>query len=142
MMVIYYFLLRFYRSSLRELKRLESRSRSPLQSKVNETLDGIPTIVAYGRTMDFADSAHNLVDESNKPVFLRASAEIWVTLRLELMSALIILAVAMLGKETKVMNTSQFGAALAYANGMTYILNLLVKASAAIESEVSDYQYF
>jgi ATP-binding cassette subfamily C (CFTR/MRP) protein 1 len=135
-MIVYYFLLHFYRRSLRELKRLESRSRSPLQSKVNETLDGIPTIAAFGRSLEFAGSAHGLIDESNKPVYLRTEAEIWVTLRMEILSALVILAVAMLGKETKVMNMSQFGSALSYANGLTYIMNLLVKASAAIESEV------
>jgi ATP-binding cassette, subfamily C (CFTR/MRP), member 1 len=46
----------------------------------------------------------------------------------------------LLGMDTKVMNTSQFGSALSYANGMTYILNLLVKASAAIESEMSSVE--
>jgi ABC-type multidrug transport system fused ATPase/permease subunit len=137
LVVTYYFILRFYRRSMRELKRLEARSRSPLQSKVNETLDGIPTIAAYGRCMDFASSAHYLIDESNKPVYLRTTAEIWATLRLEFLSAFVILAIAMLGKQTKVMNMSQFGSALSYANGLTFILNLLVKSTAAVESEVS-----
>jgi ABC-type multidrug transport system fused ATPase/permease subunit len=46
----------------------------------------------------------------------------------------------MLGKQSKVMNMSQFGSALSYANGMTYILNLLVRSSAAIESEMSSVE--
>jgi len=139
-MVVYYFLLRFYRRSLRELKRLESRSRSPLQSKVNETLDGIPTLAAFGRCMEVAGGAHHLIDESNKPVYLRTSAEIWVTLRMELLSALVVLAIAMLGNQGKVMSLKQFGSALSYSNGLTYILNLLVKSSASIESEMSSVE--
>ena len=138
--IIYWFLLRFYRATLRELKRLESRMRSPLQSKVNETLDGIPTIAAFKREGDFAGSAAHLIDDSNKPVYLRNAAEIWLTLRMELLSALVVLAIAMLGKTSKVMNTSQFGSALAYSSALTYIMNLLVKAAATIESEMSSVE--
>ena len=138
--IIYWFLLRFYRATLRELKRLESSMRSPLQSKVNETLDGIPTIAAFKRENDFAGSAARLIDDSNKPVFLHDAAAIWLTLRMELLSALVVLAIAMLGKTAKVMNTSQFGSALAYANILTYIMNLLVKAAATIESEMSSVE--
>ena len=138
--LINWFLLRFYRATIRELKRLESRMRSPLQSKVNETLDGIPTIAAFKREDDFAGSVAHLIDDSNKPVYLRNTAEIWLTIRMELLSALVVLAIAMLGKTSKVMNTSQFGSALAYATALTYIMNLLVKAAAAIESEMSSVE--
>lgn len=138
--IIYWFLLRFYRATLRELKRLESSMRSPLQSKVNETLDGIPTIAAFKRENDFAGSAANLIDDSNKPVYLHDAAQVWLTLRMELLSALVVLVISMLGKTARVMNTSQFGSALAYANILTYIMNLLVKAAAAIESEMSSVE--
>lgn len=138
--LINWFLLRFYRATIRELKRLESRMRSPLQSKVNETLDGIPTIAAFKRENDFASSATRLIDDSNKPVYLRNAAEIWLTIRMELLSALVVLTIAMLGKTSKVMNTSQFGSALAYATALTYIMNLLVKAAATIESEMSSVE--
>ena len=138
--IVHWFLLRFYRATLRELKRLESSMRSPLQSKVNETLDGIPTIAAFKRENDFADSAANLIDDSNKPVYLHDAAQVWLTLRMELLSALVVLVISMLGKTAKVMNTSQFGSALAYANILTYIMNLLVKAAAAIESEMSSVE--
>lgn len=138
--IVNWFLLRFYRATLRELRRLESRMRSPLQSKVNETLDGIPTIAAFKREGDFAGSAAHLIDDSNKPVYLRNTAEVWLTLYMELLSALVVLAIAMLGKTTQIMNTSQFGSALAYASALTYIMNLLVKAAATIESEMSSVE--
>jgi len=111
-----------------------------LQSKVNETLDGIPTIAAFKREKDFAGSAHHLIDNSNKALYIRTSAEIWVTLRVELMTSLIVLAVAMLGDATKVMSVSGYGIALSYASIMTYVLNTLIKSSATLESEMSSVE--
>ena len=138
--IIDWFLLRFYRATLRELTRLESRMRSPLQSKVNETLDGIPTISAFKRENDFAGTAAHLIDDSNKPPYLRNTAETWLILRMELLSALVVLAIAILGKTTKVMSPSQYGPALACAVVLTYIMNPLVKATIAIESEMSSVE--
>lgn len=74
MVIIYWFVLKFYRKSLRELKRLESTGRGPLQSRINETLDGIPTIMAYGRETDFENAVGGLLDASNRPTFLRMHA--------------------------------------------------------------------
>ena len=80
--IIYWFVLRFYRKSLRELKRLESTGRGPLQSRISETLDGIPTIMAYGRETDFESAVGTLLDASNKPTFLRMHAGMSVLLAL------------------------------------------------------------
>ena len=54
---------------------------------------------------------------------------------MELLSSLIVLAVAMLG-QTSVVSSSHLGVALSYSNAFTYILNLLIKSAANIESEV------
>lgn len=157
MIIIYWFVLKFYRKSLRELKRLESTGRGPLQSRISETLDGIPTIMAYGRETDFANAVGGLLDASNKPTFLRMHAgksilpalfgmltvrlEIWVTLRMEIMSSSIVFALAMLA-HTKVVGSSiQFVLALTYASTLTYIMNLLLKSAANVEAEVCSNDY-
>ena len=82
MIIVYWFVLRFYRKSLREFKRLESTGRGPLQSRISETLDGIPTIMAYGRGTDFENAVGSLLDASNKPTFLRMHAGTSVLLAL------------------------------------------------------------
>lgn len=79
MMIAYWFVLKFYRHSLRELKRLESTGRGPLQSRINETLDGIPTIMAYRREADFEKAVGCLLDSSNKPTFLRMHAGVFAS---------------------------------------------------------------
>ena len=152
MIIIYWFVLKFYRKSLRELKRLESTGRGPLQSRINETLDGIPTIMAYGRETDFENAVGGLLDASNKPTFLRMHAgmlilpalfeclkvcsEIWVTLRMEIMSSSIVFILAMLAHTKVVGNNTQFVLALTYASTLTYIMNLLLKSAANVEAEV------
>ncbi|KAF9229004.1 P-loop containing nucleoside triphosphate hydrolase protein [Gyrodon lividus] len=140
MMIVYWFVLRFYRKSLRELKRLESTGRGPLQSRISETLDGIPTIMAYRRETDFANAVGGLLDLSNKPTFLRMNAEIWVTLRMEIMSSMIVFVLAMLAHTKAVGNTTQFALALTYASTLTYIMNLLLKSAANVEAEMNSVE--
>ncbi|KAI6044220.1 P-loop containing nucleoside triphosphate hydrolase protein [Pisolithus marmoratus] len=138
--VIYWFVLRFYRKSLRELKRLESTQRGPLQARISETLDGIPTIMAYRREHDFANAVGGLLDTSNRPTFLRMHAEIWVTLRMEMLSSVVVFALVMLVHTKVVGDSTQFALALTYASTLTYLLNMLLKSAANVEAEMNSVE--
>lgn len=48
MAIIYYFIQAFYLATSRQLKRIESVSRSPIYSHFGETVSGQSTIRAYG----------------------------------------------------------------------------------------------
>ena len=56
---------RFFRSSSRELKRLEGVTRSPVFVLFNETLQGLPTIRAFRLARRYARKACELVDTNS-----------------------------------------------------------------------------
>lgn len=67
---------------------------------------------------------------------LRVCLEIWVTLRMELLSSSIVVALSMLAHTKVVGNSTQFVLALTYSSALTYIMNLLLRSAANVEAEV------
>eukprot|EP00833_Pecoramyces_ruminatium_P011299 jgi/Orpsp1_1/1185331/evm.model.c7180000093290.1 len=83
LLIIYYFVQQFYRSTSRELKRIDSITRSPLYANFSETMLGLPTIRAYCEQERFIKNNQFLIDENNRPQHLQITAQRWLGLRLE-----------------------------------------------------------
>lgn len=66
---LYYWVQSYYLRTSRELKRLESVSRSPIYAHFQETLSGINTIRAYGHQMRFAAENEWKVDANLRAYF-------------------------------------------------------------------------
>ena len=80
---LYYHFQLMYRTSSRELKRLDTLSKSPLYAQFAETLSGITTIRSYHQQAAFTAKNASLLDFNNRAVFHQFSAERWIAVRLE-----------------------------------------------------------
>jgi ATP-binding cassette, subfamily C (CFTR/MRP), member 10 len=85
--VLYYHLQRYYRASSRELKRLDSVSRSPIFAHFSETLDGAMSIRAFDIGERFLARNLELLDENQRVSLLGTAASQWLTFRLQVCHA-------------------------------------------------------
>ncbi|KAJ7951988.1 ABC transporter C family member 13 [Quillaja saponaria] len=93
---IYSRLQLFYRSTSRELRRLDSVSRSPIYTSFTETLDGSPTIRAFNSEDFFFARFTEHVTLYQKTSYTEVTASLWLSLRLQLLAALIVSFIALM----------------------------------------------
>ena len=80
--LLFYFIQRVYISTARQLKRLESVSRSPIYSHFGETLNGASTIRAFGLQRRFILESEAKVDANQKCYFPSYISNQWLTVLL------------------------------------------------------------
>jgi ATP-binding cassette subfamily C (CFTR/MRP) protein 1 len=81
--LIYYWVQRYYLRTSRELKRLDSVSRSPIYAHFQESLGGITTIRAYRQQSRFAQENEWRVDANLRAFFPSINANrfgLWLPL--------------------------------------------------------------
>ncbi|XP_006807938.1 multidrug resistance-associated protein 1 [Neolamprologus brichardi] len=81
--LLYFFVQRFYVASSRQLKRLESVSRSPIYTHFNETLLGTSVIRAFSEQERFIHESDQRVDHNQKAYYPSIVANRWLAIRLE-----------------------------------------------------------
>ena len=89
-------LRRFYLRSSRELKRLESITRSPIYALLSSSLDGLTSIRAFDVQDDFLNMFMERIDTNSRAYFILFASGRWFGLRLDLMTSLITLVTAIL----------------------------------------------
>ena len=131
---------RFYVRSSREIKRLDSISRSPIYANFGETLDGTPVIRAYQKQAQFVAKNYALLDRNQRAYFLITSSNCWLGIRLEFVGTVIIGATALLavvGKNpANVVFTSMAALAISYALDVTQTLNWVVRMATDMETQI------
>ncbi|XP_046538302.1 ATP-binding cassette sub-family C member 11 isoform X3 [Equus quagga] len=84
-----------FKRAITVFKRLETYSRSPLLSHILTSLHGLSSIHVYGKTEDFINEFKRLTDTHNNYLLMFLSSIRWAALRLELITNLMTLAVAL-----------------------------------------------
>ncbi len=92
--VVYLAYQKYYLRTSRELKRLDSVSRSPIYAHFQESLGGITTIRAYRQQGRFALENEWRMDANLRAYFPSINANRWLAVRLEFLGSIIILAAA------------------------------------------------
>ncbi|KAI8891188.1 P-loop containing nucleoside triphosphate hydrolase protein, partial [Backusella circina FSU 941] len=76
----------------RELRRMDSVSRSPMLTHFNETITGITTIRAFGLTKEFLLSMIDKIDLNSRPLFYLFMVNRWIGLRTAVSGSFVCLA--------------------------------------------------
>jgi len=128
LLFVYYIMQEYYRSTSREIKRLDSLSRSPLYANFNETMNGLSTIRAYREQNRFIEVNGQLLDNNNRPCILQITAQRWLSIRLEMIGALLVFFAAASGiLLKKSISPSLLGLSLSYSLNVTGYLNYVVR---------------
>ena len=130
------YIQKLYIATSRQLKRLESTTRSPIYSHFSETVQGVSSVRAYGLTDKFIKECHRRIDLNNSCFYPSVAAASWLTVRLGFLGQGVVLLTgvfAVLYRET--LSPSVAGLAASFSLSFTNMLNSLVKAYS--ESEVA-----
>ncbi|XP_067133640.1 multidrug resistance-associated protein 1-like [Centruroides vittatus] len=134
---LYYFIQKFYISTSRQLKRLESVTRSPIYSHFSETLSGVNTIRAYNAQNKFLQISNEFVDTNHCCFYPSNVSNRWLAIRLEFCGNCIVFFAALfavMGRDD--LNPGSVGLSVSYALSITATLNWLVRMSSELETNI------
>lgn len=116
----------FYLRTSRQLRFLDLEARSPLYTQFLETIQGLVTIRASGWTANTIEKNHDLVDASQRPVYLLYMVQRWLQLVLELVIA--VMAILLVAVALALQSTSGgfLGVALTQLMSLSQELKMIV----------------
>ncbi|NXT76063.1 MRP2 protein, partial [Zapornia atra] len=135
--IFYYFVLRFYVSTSRQLRRLDSVTRSPIYSHFGETVSGLSVIRAYGHQERFLQQNESTMDINQKSVYSWIISNRWLAIRLEFVGSLVVFFSALLAVISKgTLEGGIVGLSVSSALNVTQTLNWLVRSSSELETNI------
>lgn len=137
---LYVYIQRYYLRTSRELKRLDSISKSPIYAHFQESLGGLTTIRAYQHQKRFQQENEWRVDANLRTYYPSISANRWLAVRLEFIGSMIILSAATFAIISVTTGTGlsagMVGLAMSYALQITQSLNWIVRQTVEVETNI------
>ena len=136
-LIIFFGIQRIYIRSSRQLKRLETVSRSPIYSHFTETLNGVSVIRSFNKEETFIAEAEQKVDDNQVCFYYSFIASRWLAILIENIGNVItfMVAIFVLNSGGSV-SPSEVGLLLVYALTITNVLNYLVVSTSDIETNI------
>ncbi|KAJ1857156.1 hypothetical protein GGF49_002084 [Coemansia sp. RSA 1853] len=138
--IVYRYLQQRYLRSSRELRRLDSTTRSPIFAHFQESIGGVPTIRAYNQQPRFVYENESRVGLNMRAYYTYLSLNRWLSLRLETLGNTV-----MLGTTLLAIGSVQYfgygdaglvGLAVTYALDFTSSLNWSVRSYTEVENSM------
>lgn len=133
----------YYRSTSRELRRLDSVSRSPIYASFTETLDGAATIRAFKSEEFFLLRFIQHITLYQRTSFSEVTASLWLSLHLQLLAAFVVSFVAVMAVigshkhlPLNLGTPGLVGLALSYAAPIVSLLGSFLTSFAETEKEL------
>uniref|UniRef100_A0A672NTE1 ABC-type glutathione-S-conjugate transporter n=1 Tax=Sinocyclocheilus grahami TaxID=75366 RepID=A0A672NTE1_SINGR len=137
MAFLYGFIQSFYVATSCQLRRLESVSRSPIYTHLNETVQGASVIRAFNEQSRFIMGANHKVDHNQTAYFPRFVATRWLGVNLELLGNGIVLAASILSVMAKgTLSPGMVGLAVSHSLQVTGFLSWIVRSWTDVENNI------
>ncbi|KAJ2829260.1 hypothetical protein IWW50_000956 [Coemansia erecta] len=137
---VYRYIQQRYLRSSRELRRLDSTTRSPIFAHFQESIGGVSTIRAYSQQPRFVFENESRVEQNMRAYYTYLSLNRWLSLRLETLGNTVMLGTTLLA----IVSVQYFGygdaglvgLAVTYALDFTSSLNWSVRSYTEVENSM------
>ena len=143
MVVIYYFIQKWFRKSSTELQRLTNISNSPIFADFQVALSGVPVIHAYGAEERFFENMKLSFDHYNVVFVLFSHCANWLSLWLDVLGGVMQSSIGALALSTIHLNiipASLLGLALSFSIETTTYLKQCVRTLSRLEAHMSSVE--
>ncbi|CAF3222819.1 unnamed protein product, partial [Rotaria sp. Silwood2] len=135
--ILFIYIQRVYISSSRQLRRLDSVTRSLIFANFSETIQGLSSIRAYHVQQRFIDLSDKFMDRNQSCHLASSVSNRWLGVRLEIIANLLTLFTAITAVFMRDhLTAGTVGLMITYALQITHSLNILVRMSSDIETNI------
>lgn len=146
LLIAFYAAYIYYQTTAREVKRMDSITRSPVYAQLGEALNGLATIRAYKAQERMSQFHAKAVNMNTRFILINMSANRWLAIRLEFLGGLMIWIVAtfaVLGNQRasdEASFASQMGLLLSYALNITSLLTMTLRLASIAENSFNSVE--
>ncbi|XP_030512710.2 ABC transporter C family member 12-like isoform X7 [Rhodamnia argentea] len=146
LLILFYAAYLYYQTTSREVKRLDSITRSPVYAQFGEALNGLSSIRAYKAYDRLATINAEAMDNNIRFTLVNTSSNRWLTIRLETLGGIMIwltatFAVMQTGKaENRAAVASTMGLLLSYTLNITSLLSGVLRQASRAENSLNSVE--
>ncbi|KAJ4490185.1 multidrug resistance-associated ABC transporter [Lentinula aciculospora] len=134
--VVYWNVAKIYGQTSRDMRRLDSVTRSPLYSINGETIAGATIIRAFGASSKFLRDMLRCLDTNANPYYWMWGVNRWLSIRFNVLSSCILGAIACIAVFNPAISASLAGFSIAFAYTVTSDLLFMVRRFVGLEQSM------